>query len=273
VYENLLNCGFERVISVEPQSRSCNTDQLSRQFPQVKCIIALEPVTQGDMMNIGMAEAESSHVLMLYDDLCTENVPFTAAMAKRFISLDQYCVAPKLVSSSIQNIPIVSNPSSHHSVFEVSSSMMIQDGIPTLYPFDAAGFYDRNRYIRLGGADYTVTSSYWQNLDLSFRSWLWGEKTTIASSFVLTYGGDIPSEERTPDLSYLRFYLKNLLPVYNTDHAKIPSASFFPFGRRSSCGLSESLWQFRDAQRWTDENKYRFKMDAASLIDSWGKKR
>lgn len=272
VFENLAECGFERIISVEPQSSSCNTDQLSRQFPQVKFIIALEQVTPGDMVNIGMAEAETQYVLVLYDDFCIEQLSFTAALAHKLALLDQYCVVPRLVSSTLHNLPVTFIPDSNHSVFAINASLTVAEGMKTLYPFDFTGFFDRNRYMRLGGADYTITSSYWQNIDLSFRAWLWGEKITISTAFQLSYGSEVPGEDSTTDLSYLRFYLKNLLPVFNTDHAQIPNASFFPFRRRSSCGLSESIRQFKDAQRWTNDNKYRFKTDAVSLLEHWGEK-
>lgn len=271
VLENVLSCGFERIISIEQQSKSCNTDQLSRQFPEVKFIIALEAVTPGDMLNIGMAEARSKYVLVLYDDFCTEEISFPASLAKRLAYLDQYCVVPRVVSSSLQNIPVTFIPGSRHSVFEVSSSLTTSEGTHTLYPFDFVGFYDKDRFIRLGGADYTITSPYWQNLDLSFRAWLWGERITVYPSFQISYSSESLGEDRTADLSYLRFYLKNLLPVYKTDHAQIPFSSFFTFNSRSSCGLSAAIRQFKDAQRWTDENKYRFKTDATRLVENWGK--
>jgi len=271
VLENVLSCGFESVITVEQKSKSCNTDQLSRLFPQVKCIVALDDVTPGDMMNIAMAETQSPYALVINDELCSEPISFTSSLAKRLIALNQYCVVPRLASESMQMLPVNYIPGANKSVFEVTVSPLVSDGCPTLYPFDFAGFYDCKKYISLGGADYTITTPYWQNIDLSMRAWRWGERITIASSFQLAYAADIPSEDQTADLSYLRFYLKNLLPVFRTDHAQIPSSSFFAFKRRSSCGISESIRQFSDAQKWTLQNKYRFKTDAVGLINNWGK--
>lgn len=272
VYENVLRCGFAEVISVEQRCASGTADQISRQFPEIKCISALEPVTVGDMVNMGMAEATSPYVLVLQDDLCFDEISFSPALAKRLMSMDQYCIVPHLLSSTLQNIPVQFVPGAHKSVLEVTAQVNAPDGTPTLFPFDWVGFYSREKYIMLGGADYTVVSSYWQNMDLSFRAWLWGERITLAASFQLSYGSDVPGVDQTVDLSYLRFYLKNLLPVYRSDHALIPSSSFLAFKSRSQCGISESIRQFKDAQRWTQENKYRFRTDASTLIENWGKK-
>ena len=52
--------------------------------------------------------------------------------------------------------------------------------------------------------------------------------------------------------------------------AVIPLSSFAAFNSRSSCGISESVKQFNNARRWVSRNKYRFAMDAVSLIENWG---
>lgn len=271
VFENMEKLNFAEVISVEKRGGGNISEQLSRQFPFVKFVSTEEDVTDGDMLNIGMAESSCRYVLVLHDDLCTENFNFTGMMAKKLASLEQFCVVPRLNSNGIQSIPINFIPGVSHSVLEITSTINCADGMPTLYPFDQVGFYDREKFIRLGGADYTITSAYWQNLDLAFRAWLWGEKITISSAFQFTYNSDVPGEVQTPDASYLRFYLKNLLPVFEIDHAYIPKTSFFTFRLRSSFSTAETIKQFKNARQWTQENKYRFKYDASLLIENWGK--
>lgn len=269
VFENIMKCNFAEVISVEQNNSSTSVDSLARLFPDVKFIVALEKITPGDMMNMAADEAENKHLLVLYDDLCIEEINFNMQLYKKLTASESYCVVPRLFSSALQALPVNFIPGANHSVFTVSSSISANDKAPTLYPFDFTGFYDRDCFKRLGGADYTITSPYWQNLDLSFRAWLWGEQITINPGFQLTYGTDVPGENRTADLSYLRFYLKNLLPVYVTDHAHIPLSSFFAFKTRSACGMTEAIRQFSNARKWTEANKYRFKTDAASLIENW----
>ena len=103
------------------------------------------------------------------------------------------------------------------------------------------------------------------------RAWLWGEKCSLSSAFVLIYDMLPSIVDTTADRSYLRFYLKNLAPVYDVDHAVIPKISFFSYKRHASLGLHEAIRSFSEARAWTEKNKYRFKTDAALLIENWGK--
>lgn len=269
VLENAKKCGFERIISIENNVKSFYSGSISKMYPTVKFIQTLEDVNIGDLINLGMSESESPYVLVLRDDMCMEDLLFNSTLAKKLIALDQFCIVPRLLSSDMQGIPVRFIPSASKSIFNVEASISIGDGAATLYPFDHAGLYDKRKFMQLGGFDYTITSPYWQKLDLFVRSWLWGEKTTISTSMQFVYGQEIPEEDSTVDLSYLRFYLKNLLPSFQSDHAVISIGSFFYYRRRSQCGFSEDLKQFKDARRWVAENKYRFKTDATSLIENW----
>ena len=271
VLENLVYHGFESIISIEANAKNPNLDTLSRQYPCVKFLVPLEEVTAGDMVNMGFAEAVTPYVLVLQDDLCADAVQFTPLLAKKLIDRREFCVCPRLLSSSMQMLPVRFSPAVKKSVFQVESSLSVSEGVETLYAADWAGLYDREKFIQLGGADYTIESPYWQKLDLFCRAWLWGERVSLETAFSFTYAGDIPEEDQTVDYSYLRFYLKNLLPVYRSDHAEVPVSSFFAFKSRSSRGLGESVSLFKDARRWTAVNTYRFKKDAAWLIENWGK--
>ena len=272
VLQNLQSQGFAHIISVDAKNFGVNAEQLSRQFPFVKFIFALEPVGPGDMVNLGMAEAESDFVLVLYDDLCLDGLSLSPVLFKKLLSEQTFCTVPRLMADQYRHLPVRFIPAVSRAMLTIESSSAANDGDATLYAFDWVGLYSRRTFIQLGGADYTISSAYWQKLDLFFRAWLWGERVQVAAGFSASYSGEIPVEDQTADLSYLRFYLKNLVPVFVNDHAFIRASSFFPFKARSSCGFGETMRQFRDARRWTNENRYRFKTDAASLIEQWGKK-
>ncbi|MBO4403821.1 MAG: hypothetical protein J5780_00600 [Treponema sp.] len=269
-FENIVARGFEKVICIEEGTGGFSKTNLSKLFPSVYFITALENVTVGDMLNIAVSETSSPYMLILPVELASGKFAFNMQTVERFAEKNIFCTVPHLYTSSLHGIPVNFTPESVKSVFNVTSSASAADGVPTLYAADYAGLYNRDRFIHLGGFDYTISSLYWQKLDFYMRAWLWGEKITVSSGFDLSYQGSIPDEDKTSDLSYLRFYLKNLAPVFKVDHGYIPRLSFLPFKLRSSCGLNESLRQFRDACRWTEENKYRFKTDAAGLIKEWG---
>ncbi len=271
VFENLLQKGFSEIISVNIASNQNNIDSLARQFPTIKFLVVLENVSQGELLNIAFSEASENHVLVLQEELCLDKLNFNSSMALKLIQKKQFCIVPKLFSSTYVKLPTVFLPSAKKSVFNIEVGEFSTGEKKTLYPADYVGFYDREKFILLGGFDYTIFSEFWQKVDFFFRAWLWGEKIFATSELEFVYAGQIPEENQTVDISYLRFYLKNLLPVFYYDHAKIPWYSYFTFKLRSSCGFFESLRQLRDAIKWTEENRYRFKMDAVSLIENWEK--
>lgn len=272
VLDNLVQKGFEKIISVNPQSEQNVIVGLSQRYPTVKFLVAQENASVGELINLGFKTAETEHVLLVQEEMCAEKINFTPSIAERLSKLNQFCVVPRLISSSIQRIPVVFAPSAKKSVFTVDTDISISDGQKTLYSFDYAGFYSREKFIELGGFDYSIESRYWQKMDIYLRAWLWGEKITVANCFEFTYADAFPEDDSTVDISYLRFFLKNIIPVFVKDHAVIMKKSFLSFKARSSCGLVEAWKQFKDAINWTRLNQYRFKTDALSLIENWEKK-
>ena len=268
--ENLSKCGFKSIVSFEPTSENYNLDDLSHRFPFVKFIVPLEPETDGDLINIGMSEVDADYVLVIRDSLSFAPGALTPRIAEKLVAEKPYCVVSRLICPSAPGFPIVFSPSVENSVLDVETESVISDGRPTLYPYDYIGLYNRQTFIQLGGYDYTITAPYWQNLDLSFRAWLWGEKITISTVFTLSCQDEPVPEDNTANLSSSRFYLKNLLPEFADDHGVIPRSSFWVFLRRSGCGFFETLRQFNDARYWVDKNKYRFRRDAAYIVEHWG---
>ena len=227
-------------------------------------------MTIGDLINIGMSEITSPYVLILQEDLCINNFKFNAMIANKLIEFNQFCVCPRLMTDDMQGLPVRLTPSFKGANFEVDSSLGMVDKVATLYPVDLNGFYDYKKFVHLGGFDYTITSPYWQKTDLFFRAWLWGERINVCAAFTLAYSGEVPMEDHTANDSYLQFYLKNILPRFKNDHGEIALSSFWKFHSRSSCGLNESARLFLRARKWIKINRYRFKMDSASLMENWG---
>lgn len=273
VFEGLCRKGFERIISVESDSQSFKTEPLARRFPQVKFMVALEEgITEGDMLNLAVSECQSPYMLVVHSDQCADDISFSPGLAHSLMERDQFCVCPRLMAERFKNLPVGFEPGVERSVFTVRSLDVSSDGDSTFYAADLSGFYDRLRFAQLGGMDYTITNPYWQRLDLFFRAWLWGESTSLSQVFALSYSDTVPENDISIDRSYLRFYMKNLLPVFRADHAFIPASSFFAFKSSSSCSLKDAARQFREARRWVSLNRYRFKKDAQSLIENWQSK-
>ena len=266
----LLQCGFESIISIETDPESYNIENMSARYPTVKFVVTLEKLTVGEMVNIGIAESSADTVFVIWDDVKFSAGMLSPHLAIRLSAQNQYCIVPRLITK-IQGMPVLTSPAAESSKFQVLRKSSVSDGEPTLYPFDFVGLFNRQRFMTLGGYDYTIEAPYWQNLDLAVRSWLWGEKTTVSTAFQLCYEDSLPVEDHTANLSELRFYLKNLVPVYKYDHGVIPSSAFVRYMVHSASGFVEALKNFKDAQMWTEKNKYRFKMDIVTLMQNWGK--
>ena len=71
----------------------------------------------------------------------------------------------------------------------------------------------------------------------------------------------------------LRFYLKNIAPVFSTDHAYIPISRVFSYIQKSSLDIFSAIDDFKDARKWVEKNKYRFKMDIPYLVNNWERRR
>ena len=271
--EVLQRAGFEKIISMEPNGDNYNLEDFVNKCPDVKFIIPQEKVTVGDLINIGMEEVNSDYVLVINDSLSLSNFRLSPVSIQKLIDRKQYCFVPRLFIDKNQTLPVNLIPHVEKGVLKIEAVDSLQDNTETLYPYDFIGLYNRQKFIQLGGFDYTIESTYWQNLDLAMRSWLWGERTSITTSFGLSYLEDAPVEDATSNVSQFRFYLKNLAPRFILDHGEIPCKTLLRMIRRSACGFVETINQFKDARNWVKKNQYRFKTDASLLISDWGSKR
>lgn len=267
--ESLLRLGFTDIVSIEAPQRNFTLDELAKKYSYVKFIIPGEQLSTGEMINLGMQEVRNNKVLVLWDTMHVSTKVITDRLLTTLLNDDVLCFVPFLFTDQMQNLPVKNIPSIDDGSFNVKSFSVAQDFSKTLYPFDFVGVYDKNRFINLGGFDYTLTSSYWQLLDFAVRSYLWGEKTIICSNLRINYECDFSLEDTTLDKSYLRFFLKNLSPRFVGDYAYIPKKEFFSYLNRSSLGFFKAFKTFKMARNWVSKNKFRFKIDAQTLISSW----
>ncbi len=269
IFDNLIQCGFRSIISVEPDSENYNLEEISHRYPQIKFVIPQESATDGDLINACVSEFEAKYFMILRDSF---NIPrgfFSKNLGENILKDNIFCVVPRLIDKNGVSIVVNFVPEAHRGRFFIKPEQLVKDGVSTLYPFDFIGIYNREKFINLGGFDYTITSPYWQNIDLALRSWLWGEKITVTTKFHIDYTEDVPFEKTTPDMSYIRFYLKNILPKFRDDHGIVKHFSFPGFYLKSKCGIFEAISLFSSACQWIKKNQFRFKKDIQYLIENW----
>ena len=270
VFENLLQCGFRTIVSVEHDSSNF-TDDVSRRFPMIKFLVPLEKTSDGDLINLAMSEVNTDYVLVIRDSL---NIPanfIPPHLAERLTADSPYCIVPRLLDKDHNALPCAFSPSAERTHFVIDSSAEITNGKKTLFPFDYIGLYNRKKFIELGGFDWTIASPYWQNLDLAVRSWLWGEQTILTSTMQFSYIDEAPVNDTTYNLDYLRYYLKNELPKIRMEQGYLKRSSFPVFLFRSSCGIMEARRQFNAAKTWVAKNKFRYKMELQTLVQNWSR--
>ncbi len=267
--DSLLKIGFHEIISIESTHTSYQLEDFSQRYPQVRFVIPQKKISVGEMINIGVSESQSEYIFVIWNDVHISQTLINAKIIENLIKKDLYCVVPKLETTNLNTLPVKMVPSIENANFTVLPTEIYSDDEKTIYPFDFIGFYNVQKFMQLGGFDYTITTPYWQNLDLSLRAWLWGEHITISNSFKLKYDDEIPSEDVSPDNTQLRFFLKNCAPRFFQDYAYIPKTKYFSFLNRYPGTPLEALREFNNARKWVETNKYRYKTDVLTLIKEW----
>ncbi len=274
IFQQLQGFNFKQIIFVEQAGNDYELENLTKAYPFVKFLVpfekAADKVTVGDLINMAISEVDTEYALVLWNDTSIKGENLSRRLVEKIISEKILCQVPFLTTVSRQDLPIQMMPSMNNGVFNVNPCVTYKDKAQTLYAFDFIGIYNCEKFIQLGGFDYTIKNSYWQNLDFCFRAWLWGEEIRLASLFKVEYQEEVVPEDATRDASYLRFYLKNIVPIFRMDHADLPRKMIFKYIAKAPFGLFDAIRDFEDARLWVEKNKYRFKNDSKILIDTWG---
>jgi hypothetical protein len=265
----LSRAGFESILSVEPRGESLDAETLSSREPGLRLLLLSEPASVGVQVNLAIRESAGPYVFVLWSDMALSAQSLSSRFFDRLAELDILCRTPFLLDKAGGPLPCAATPALHKSSLKVLRLAPAKDGARSLYPFDYAGIYSKDKFALSGGFDPLIPAPYWQKLDFGFRAWLWGEEIRMSQALKLSYSGSPPLEDETADESYKWFWLKNLAPTYRGDSAAIPSSRLWSYLRRRRGGPAAALAEFRSAREWARTNRYRFRSDAASLVDLW----
>ncbi len=266
---DLERLGFGSIVSVEVGSDSPDVEALAQRWPGTRFILLKEAISPGEMVNVGMRESTAPFVLVLWSDMRLQAAGLSSRFFERLGEQDCLCVAPWLQAGRGETLPTAMSPALHRQSLKLLSLAPARDGEKTIFPFDYCGIWSRERFVMTGGFDGGIANPYWQKLDLGFRAWLWGEEIKLVQALKVGYE-EVPAEEdSTPDIDYKWFWLKNLAPVFHGDHAAIPNRRYWSYLRRRGGSPALALKEFRAAIDWVFLNRFRFRSDAASLVDLW----
>ncbi|MDR2097430.1 MAG: hypothetical protein LBP37_02815 [Spirochaetaceae bacterium] len=293
-FEELQNTGFDYVLSMENSGEHFDIEELSALFPFVRFILFKDEPNIGQKINVAALEADTPLFFVLWDDFHPVfNLDAGRISSRLQIKNDEgvrrangrnsftrLCTVPVIQNSDFEPLPCARAPVIDGKKFETMPFTPVKDGMPSLYPFEAAGVYDRERFISLGGFDPKLNLRHWQLLDFGLRAWLWGEEIRCTQQIRFRLDVNVNAENGTADDSYFRFFLKNLAPVIQEENetsgknpgrtaAHLPLRYFLPYLFKSGCGLSGAWRTFLEIRGWVTFHKFRFVKDINTVASFW----
>ncbi|MDR0641172.1 MAG: hypothetical protein LBG07_01790 [Treponema sp.] len=283
IFQELEKAGFDYVISLESAPERYDVEDLSSRFPFVRFVLIPAGLNFGEQINLGASEVSSPLFFVLWNDLkiitgggadrITERLSLSLDELKKaggkISQFRRLCTVPWLLNSRFETHPTLIAPVVYRRNVRTLVFAPRQEGLPSLYPFDGLGIYDRERFIGLGGFDPLIRNPYWQLMDFGFRAHLWGEEISVTQHIKISSEGLIPVEDSTIDEGYRRFYLKNIAPVFREDQAHLPWRRFPSYLANSGWDIFGAWEEFNEARRWVKDNRKRWKRDARMVNDFW----
>ncbi len=257
----------DEIISIEPVGTPYDVESLANRHENLRFLLLHADTNRGQQVNIGIQEAHGRFVLVVWNDMEISALP--SRVFERMHDENVLCTTPVLRSDKNEIMPTIQAPAFYRKLLRVVAVTPTRDNAPTLFPYEYTGLFNRERFIRTGGFDATMTSSYWQKMDFGFRVHMWGESVRTNLMFRITCISPPPAEDITPDADYRVFYLKNLSIRYTGDQGLLPLSRFLPFHLRAGIGLLQSYRLFRSIESWVETNRFRFVQDARSVTDLW----
>jgi len=267
-FTELEKLGFSEIISIEGPAVSYDVETLARKFPGIRFLVLHEAASRGEQINIGMDESNGEYVFVIWNDMKIAPASLSARLIERIRDSRALCTVPLIQNQKLETVPTIMAPAFYNTLLKVLALQPTADGMMSLFPFDYCGIYSKERFVLTGGYDFGLQSPYWQKMDFGFRCYMWGEKIGCNTSLRLNYLGEVPSEDATPDDSYKYFFLKNLSIRFSGDAGSLPLSRFPAYWIKSG-GFVSALREFREAKKWVEINKFRFKRDARSITELW----
>jgi len=287
-FQELEKTGFDNVISIETSQPHYDIEELTSRFPFVRFVLPEREISLGEQINLAASEIESPLFFVMRSDMKIIAGGTARRMAERLAlsheegeenqapstgeiksGFKRLCTVPVIMNSRYEILPTIVSPMTQRKKMRTAFMEPQTEGQLSLYPFNGIGIYDRQRFIQSGGFDTTLKNTHWQMMDFGFRSHLWGEEISLSLQLKLLCDNEMTSEDYTVEDSYMRFYLKNLSPVFRGDYAHLPFYRFLSFLFKSGVDLFSAWEEFSKCRKWVKTNKFRWKCDAPSVTERW----
>ncbi|MDR2841790.1 MAG: hypothetical protein LBV52_01155 [Spirochaetaceae bacterium] len=286
--DELKKQGFDYIVSVESQGANYEIEQLADAYPFVRFILLKEMLSVGEMINIAALEIKEPLFFVLWNDFHLLQGLNAARIAEKLLLKTNYlakgdqnkkryirlCTVPVIQNSNFETLPLSLIPKIKRKRLEIFPFAAGKEGDATLYPYDAVGIYDKERFLEIGGFDTEIKKPYWQIMDFGMRAWLWGEQIRTTQLVRLRVDGEIQAGDSTADDSYRRFFLKNLAVSVKKgiqkngqieSCASIPWTYFLQFMLKTGIGFFAAKKEFSQARLWIKSKEKRFTCSPSSI--------
>jgi hypothetical protein len=257
------------IISIEGPEAAPDIDALAKKYAAVRFLLLQGETTTGEKVNLGIEEAQSKLVFVVSSDMHIPRSVISPRILEKIEARELLCTLPVLKNARLETVPSLQVPGYFSRSLKIMPWNPLYDGMKSVFPFDYAGIYHKEKFRFSGGYDGRLRSPYWQKADFGFRSCLWGEELAVNTSIFCQYRREVKVEDNTPDESYKYFYLKNISVEFRRDRGVLGYRKFPTYVFKSGSGFPRAFREFREARRWVWENRYRFKTDARDLVEVW----
>ncbi len=264
--ERISTLGIGETLWIEGPADSRDLASLSRDFPRVRFLTLQARTSRGAMVNIGMAESRAPAVLCMWSDMGIGGISHD--LGEYAAKSGAVCLLPMIRTRDRTTAPTLQSPVMQKKRLGLRFRTPRTEGERSLFPFDYCGIYNTELFMRMGGFDPDIPNPYWQKMDFGFRCGLWGERISATLKCTLT-AEDAEAENATPDESYRAFFLKNLAVAFRREMGLLPRSRFPEYALRAGTGLPAALQEFKAVREWVRENRSRFRMDSARLLEKW----
>jgi hypothetical protein len=260
-----LNC--QEIIFVE--QNEIRPDDINQTDIPLHILRVKGSYTAGDIINIGIKEAMGKFIFVLWSDMILHSSHISSRVFEKIDERNHFCTVPQLTDEE-RVLPSCSVPvlKSKREI-EVIYHNNITNLTRTLFPSDYCGIYSREKFLELGGFDGKMSNPYWQLMDLGFRVALWGDRISFQSAMKISYMGDIPSFDITPDVDYGHFFMKTQAIAVKNGVGRLPGYRLFSLLLKTDGNGVDVYREFQQIKSWVRQNKNRFKEDVSSLLSHW----
>lgn len=269
LFQDIDALGPGEVLCCEGPRVPYDLEELSRRFPAVRFLILQEETSVGEKINIGMEEASTPLVLVLWSDMRVSLPAEAADFLAKIAAEGPLCTVPLMKNDRGLTLPSIQIPVLIKDLLKLAPFAPLRKGMRSLVPFEFCGLYRRDKFLQSGGFDPVMANPYWQKIDFGLRAFLWGENILYDPDLGMTVQAEVAAEDTTADESYKLFYLKNLAVRLRENGAVLPYTRLPHYLARSDLGPVYSGKEFREVRKWVEQNRHRFITDARTLVKNW----